>query len=176
MSGHKLPEVKKSRELYLMVSNMAKKIENNKKYGIIKEIELAAKDPTKVDLSDINEIVEMHEEGGKLMDNIHIEFKQYDHSDNNVKMKQRWKIKLNDRSFWIYRIPKGTTCETGVWNKELFAISQGKKSAKYNIKAIERATHILDVRGYKPTIKKGDVGQTKDCGLSLQEGFTSLHP
>ena len=46
---------------------MAKIIENNEKYLVIKELEAAAKYPTKVDLSDINEIAEMHEEGGKAM-------------------------------------------------------------------------------------------------------------
>lgn len=107
----------------------------------------------------------MPEEGGKSMYIIHLEFEQCDHSDNDVKKKQRWKHKLTDRSFWVYRTPNGTTWETGIWNKELLSISQGRKSAKHNIKAIERATRILDIRGHKPTMKKRDVGPTKDCGF-----------
>ena len=37
--------------------------------------------------------------------------------------------------------------------------------AKNNVKAIEQATRILDIRGYKPTKKKGYIGPTKGRGF-----------
>ena len=55
----------------------------------MKELEAAAKYPTKVDLSDVNGIAEIHEKGGKAMDIIHLEFEQRDRSDDDINKKQR---------------------------------------------------------------------------------------
>ena len=78
---------------------MAQTIANNKTYRAQNELEAAAKDPTKVGLSDIDEIVQNHKDGGKSMDVVHLDFELVDRDENDDKKKQRWRHKLTDRLF-----------------------------------------------------------------------------
>ena len=58
LSGLKLETIKIARSRYLTITNKTKAIENEKKDKVRKELEEAAKEPSKVDLSDIDKIVE----------------------------------------------------------------------------------------------------------------------
>eukprot|EP00956_Cyclotella_meneghiniana_P030727 scaffold78248_cov106-Cyclotella_meneghiniana.AAC.1 len=158
ISGLSLKEIKSGRSLYMSQINKTKAAENDKVSKMKKELQEAAKDPTKVDLSDIDTIIDSDPDGGKSFSLINLEFEPCDHADNDENKKQRWRHKSTGRTFWVNRNANGTAWETGCWNRELLVIASGKLEATGRFDAQVRAQRLLKVRGYKPrekTVLKG---------------------
>ena len=79
---------------------MTKRAEADKKDEVAKQLKEEAWDESKVDLSDIQKIVDTDVNGGKSLAIIALEFEEVAHAENDQSKKQRWKHKLTGREFW----------------------------------------------------------------------------
>jgi hypothetical protein len=174
MSGVGYEIVRSGHERYLNAQVRVKKEDTDRAFAVKKKLQQEAKDPTKVDVSDIEAIVEADINGGRSsMDILWIEFEKVDHANNDHEKKQRWRHKSTGRQFWQFRSDNSNTWDSGVWNKCLVVVAAGRLEAKNNIVAQERAKYILEIRGYgcvgEPTKGKGFYSFEEDLPHHINE-------
>eukprot|EP00804_Cyclotella_cryptica_P016421 CCRYP_004683-RA/>CCRYP_004683-RA protein AED:0.49 eAED:-0.07 QI:0/-1/0/1/-1/1/1/0/126 len=114
---------------------MTKQAEADKRDEMAKQLKDKARDESKVDLFDIQKIVDTDVNGGKSLPIIALEFEEVAHAENDQSNKQRWTHKLAGREFWQYRSKNKRNWDTGVLNKQLGYIAdrKGMKGGKSTV-------------------------------------------
>ena len=122
--------MKNGQKRYSTVTTRTKRSKSDKDDEIRKELAREGKDETKVDLYDIDNIIETDVNGRKSNAIIDLEYEKVtsadDYENENETKKRRWKHILTKRELWQYHNKRGNCWDRGVWNKELKYISAGK--------------------------------------------------
>ena len=128
LEGITMDSIKESRNRWFDVTTKTKtkRAEADRRDKVAKQLKEEARDDSKVDLSDIQKVVDTDVNGGKSLAIIALEFEEVAHEENDQSKKQRWKHKMSGREFWRYRSNNGKTWDTGVWNKQLGYIANWK--------------------------------------------------
>jgi hypothetical protein len=146
ISGISFKDVKDGQKKYHDASKVTIVAAANEADKVRKVLENQRKDPDKIELSDINHILENHPAGGKAEEILLLEFEKLDHEGNDPEKKQRWRHKSTGRAFWQYRTASKKKWDSGVWGKQLAVIASGKIQAIGNVDAIARARYMLSIR------------------------------
>ena len=101
----------------------------NKADKVRKVLKNQRKNPNKVELSDINDILESDPADRKAEEILLLEFEKLDDAGNDPEKKQRWIHKSTGRAFWQYLTASKKAWDSGVWTKQLTVIAGGKMEA-----------------------------------------------
>ena len=139
LEGITMASVKEGQQRHYEVTTRTKKAEADERDAVQKQLKKEASDPTKVDMSDTDAIMETDLEGGKATAMLDLEFELLDDDVADDAKKQKWKHKLTGREFFQYKSSNGRTWDSGVWNKQLMVVADGggkttwKKGAKKTV-------------------------------------------
>ena len=121
--------VKDAQSRWWNETTKTKRVEADKREEVERQLKEEIKDPTKFDFSDIQQIVDTDEKGAMSTLIIDLEFEQLE-NDKEPEKKQKWRHKPTGREFFRYKSHTGKTWDTGIWNRQLKNLVEGKYNKK----------------------------------------------
>ena len=114
ISGISFKDVREGQRIYHGISKVTIVAAANEADNVRKVLENQRNNPGKVDLLDINDILESNPAGGKVEEILLLEFEKLDDAGNYPEKKQMWSHKSTVRAFWQYRTDSKKVWDSGV--------------------------------------------------------------